>query len=116
MRPRVDRTMSFVSAKFGEAASTLAPRERKIRAPCSATAATSESTGMSPSRSGVHATRHPVTTGVRTAFTNSRVSTGYEIGERSSGPAITESIKAVSATLRAIGPWTENWSQASSRG
>ncbi len=73
--PRVDSTMSFTSLKSGQAASTLAPSALKIGIALSATRATSRSTGMSPLRSGVHATRHPFTDGALTAFRNSRVST-----------------------------------------
>jgi hypothetical protein len=47
---------------------------------------------------------------------NSRESIAYEIGERGSGPAITESISAASATVRAIGPSTEYVSQARTEG
>jgi hypothetical protein len=81
-----------------------------------ATCATSASTGMSPLRSGVQAMRQPLTDGFLTAAMNWRVSTSYESGARSSGPAMTESISAVSATVRAMGPVTPIESQASAFG
>ena len=51
------------------------PSERKTRVALSATAATSWSTGISPLRSGVQATRQPLIEGRFTALTNARVST-----------------------------------------
>ena len=71
---------------------------------------------MRPPRSDVHATLQPFTDGIFVACTSSRGSTSYEIGERSSAPAITDSISAVSAIVRAIGPSTEYVSQASPEG
>ncbi len=114
--PRVPRTISSSSANDGDAVRTRAPRVRQTRVACSATRATSGSTGMRPPRSGVHATRHPRTEGRRTAARKIRVSTSYESGARSSGPAITESMSAMSATVRAMGPVTESEFHARSVG
>ncbi len=74
-RPRVASTMSLTSVKSGQARSTFAPRPRNTARARSATAATSWSTGISPLRSGVHATRQPLTEGRFTAAVNCRVST-----------------------------------------
>ena len=73
--PRVPSTMSFSSVKDGEAVVTRAPSDRNTRPAPAATRATSASTGMSPSRSGVQATRKPRTEGRRTAAEKARVST-----------------------------------------
>ena len=73
--PRVPRTMSFSSAKEGEAAVTRAPSDRNTRVAPAATRATSASTGSRPPRSGVQATRHPWIDGRRTAAAIARVST-----------------------------------------
>ena len=74
-RPRVPSTMSLTSANDGQADSTRAPSARKTRvAPC-AIRATSASTGIRPSRSGVHAIRQPLTAGDFVARANARVST-----------------------------------------
>ena len=73
--PRVPSTMSFSSAKDGDAVVTRAPSERNTRLAPAATRATSASTGMSPPRSGVQATRQPRTEGRRTAAGKARVST-----------------------------------------
>src|SRR5258705_13974574 len=110
---RVPRTMSFTPEKSGQAVSILAPRLRNTRIARWATAATSSSTGRSPRRSGAHAIRQPLTDGALTARANWLVATSYEIGARSSGPAIAESISAQSATVRARGPVTLSGSQAS---
>ena len=82
----------------------------------STTARTSSSIVMSPPRSGVQAIRQPFTDGARTARTKSPASTSYDSGERSSTPAIADSISAASATVRAIGPSTEYVSHASTDG
>src|SRR6266542_3009116 len=101
---RVPRTMSVTSEKSGQVASTRAPRSRNTRTASWQTSATSSSTGMSPLRSGVQAICQPLIEGVFTARTNWLVSTSYESGARSSGPAIAESMRAASPTVRDIGP------------
>ena len=73
--PRVPRTISLSSLKSGHAGWTFAPSERKIRVAPLATRATSSSTGIRPLRSGVHATRQPLTDGALTARVNWRTST-----------------------------------------
>src|SRR5262249_15325940 len=70
----------------------------------------------SPWRSGVQATRQPLIEGAFTARVNSLASTSYESGARSSEPAMAETMKATSATVRAIGPTTPRESQISVRG
>ena len=79
-RPRVPSTISFTSLKSGHAASTVAPSERKTRGRASATRATSASTGISPLRSGVHATRQPLTDGALTA--REELARVHVVGER----------------------------------
>ncbi len=98
--------MSGTSEKSGQAGSTRAPRLRNTLTASWATRRTSSSTGISPSRSGVQATRQPLIDGAFTARVNWLASTSYESGTRSSGPAMTESVRATSATVRAIGPMT----------
>src|SRR5439155_26028973 len=92
------------------------PADRNTPTARSNTLRTSWSIVISPPRSDVHAIRQPFTEGACTAFTSSRGSTSYESGDRSSTPAITDSISAVSAIVRAIGPSTEYVSHASTDG
>ena len=99
-----------------DACSTRAPSFLKVPTACAQIAATSGSTATRPPRSGVHARRQFRTDGRRTAAPKARASTSYDEGARSSGPAMTESIRAVSATVRAIGPSTEYESQPRTSG
>ena len=103
----MSRTISGTSPRSGLASSTRAPAERNAESARSNTERTSSSIVMRPPRSAVDAIFQPFTDGVFAAFTSARGSTSYEIGERSSAPAITDSISPVSAIVRAIGPSTE---------
>jgi hypothetical protein len=115
LKPRLASTTSRSPVKSGCASSTRAPSLRSTCVALDATRRISWSTGVTP-RSALQAIRAPRRVGRRTAAVNVRPSTGYEIGERGSGPAITESISARSATVRAIGPCTEYASQAVTTG
>jgi hypothetical protein len=103
----VSRTISGTSLRSGPPCVTRAPAARKMPTARSKTARTSSSMAIIPPRSVVHAMRQPLTEGALTARTNSVVSTSYARGERASSPAITDSINAASATVRAMGPSTE---------
>ena len=100
----------------GDAVRTRAPSVRKTRVASSATRSTSGSTGIRPAEVGRPRHAPPPNRGPPDRARKVRVSTAYESGARSSGPAITESMSAMSATVRAIGPVTDSESQASSRG
>src|SRR5262245_46556553 len=108
--------ISETSEKSGQAVSTRAPRPRNTLLAPGAPPRTSSSTGINPFRSGVQATRQPLIEAAFTARGNWLVSTSYESGFRSSGPAMAVRVSAASATVRAIGPATPRVSQASVRG
>ncbi len=115
LAPRLTRTTSFTPVMSGCASATRQPSFLKTSSAPWQISRTSRSTGVTP-RSPPHATRASLIRGARTARVNARVSTAYEIGARGSGPAMAASISAVSATVRAIGPWTLQGSHASGAG
>ena len=73
--PRVARTISRRPATSGVARSSRAPSRPRVSAAASQIAAISGSTGSRPPRSGVKATRRPVTSGAAAAAGNAAVST-----------------------------------------
>src|SRR5262245_4502804 len=113
--PRLIRTTSFTPSRSGWSSVTRAPSLRKTAIASRAMRSTSSSTGVTP-RSPPHAMRSPRAEGRLTAAVKDPVSTGYEIGDRASGPATAASINATSSTVRAIGPSTPYESQASACG
>src|SRR2546425_363670 len=92
------------SAKSGWPSSTWQPSASKVARCASSTVVTRRSTG-SPPRSRLQATRTPLKSRPRGPRKRSPGS-AMAIGERGSGPAIVLSIRATSATVRAMGPGT----------
>ena len=93
------------SAKPGSASSTCAPSAANANAALATRPAISGSTAAKPS-SGLNAIRSPATPSSSPA-PNERAAGGSCCQSRASGAAITSSISARSATVRAIGPTCE---------
>src|SRR5690606_19718409 len=68
---------------------------------------TSGSTGIRPPKSGVQATRSPSVSD-SSGGAKLRPGSDNDSGARGSGPAIADSSRATSATVRAIGPWVDS--------
>ena len=100
------RKVSSASASTGWAAETEAPAAVKADADEATIEATSASTSIVPPRSGASATRSPESD-PDSGGAKAEPGSVSACGARGSGPAITDSSRARSPTLRAIGPPTE---------